>query len=198
MCTLCERKFRRMRDLVEHDALVHPKPGNCNCEICEQQFESRSCLYNHYSSAHISRELLDCDDNNPQQTDENVQIETINEQRQIKSAKNQEILADEEQMRKTILDFSLPIEEMDQPVNNEPASINKKTLIRGLIDRKYQCRWCELKFFQKKHLQQHEQTHHKNTTLSCPVCDKVFTRKDRLNGHMKCHMEPSLECKVIY
>lgn len=77
-----------------------------------------------------------------------------------------------------------------------PPAVDKKTLIRGLIDRKYQCRWCELKFYQKKHLQHHEQSHHKNRMLTCPVCDKTFERKDRLNGHMKCHMEPSLECKV--
>ena len=80
--------------------------------------------------------------------------------------------------------------------NSTDNNVDKKTLIRGIIDRKYQCRWCELKFYQKKHLYHHEQLHHKNKMFTCPVCDKTFVRKDRLNGHMKCHMEPSLECKV--
>jgi len=78
---------------------------------------------------------------------------------------------------------------------NTASKVQKNELIRGLIDRKYQCKWCSLRFYTKTQLKQHEQVH-TNTVLNCPVCDKQFTSKDRLNGHMKCHMEPSLECKV--
>lgn len=73
--------------------------------------------------------------------------------------------------------------------------LHKNDLIRGLIDRKHQCKWCSLRFFTKSQLKAHELTH-SNTSLNCPVCDKEFHHKDRLSGHMKCHMEPSLECKV--
>jgi uncharacterized Zn-finger protein len=75
------------------------------------------------------------------------------------------------------------------------AKVHKNDLIRGLIDRKHQCKWCALRFYSKSQLKQHESTH-ENSALFCPVCDKEFTHKDRLSGHMKCHMEPSLECKV--
>lgn len=75
------------------------------------------------------------------------------------------------------------------------SKLYKNDLIRGLIDRKHQCRWCSLRFYTKRQLKQHE-TSHANLMLNCPVCDKEFSHKDRLAGHMKCHMEPSLECKV--
>lgn len=85
----------------------------------------------------------------------------------------------------------------DVELDGASSSDYKKMLIRGLIDRKYECRWCELKFYQKKHLLHHEQHAHNDKTVVCPVCDKTFAGKDRLNGHMICHMEPSLECKVL-
>ena len=75
------------------------------------------------------------------------------------------------------------------------GKVHKNELIRGLLDRKHQCKWCSLRFYTKSQLKQHETTH-MNSVLYCPVCDKQFTHKDRLSGHMKCHMEPSLECKV--
>ena len=75
------------------------------------------------------------------------------------------------------------------------GKVQKNDLIRGLLDRKHQCKWCSLRFYTKSQLKQHETTH-MNSVLFCPVCDKQFTHKDRLSGHMKCHMEPSLECKV--
>ena len=73
--------------------------------------------------------------------------------------------------------------------------VHKNDLIRGLLDRKFQCKWCLLRFFSKSQLKEHESTH-SNSVLFCPVCDKHFNNKERLSGHMKCHMEPSLECKV--
>ncbi len=75
------------------------------------------------------------------------------------------------------------------------GKVQKNDLIRGLLDRKHQCKWCSLRFYTKSQLKQHETTH-MNSMLFCPVCDKQFVHKDRLSGHMKCHMEPSLECKV--
>jgi hypothetical protein len=81
-------------------------------------------------------------------------------------------------------------------INNKvETKVQKNELIRGLLDRKHQCKWCAQRFYTKSQLRQHESTH-TNTVLYCPVCDKEFTHKDRLAGHMKCHMEPSLECKV--
>ena len=82
-----------------------------------------------------------------------------------------------------------------EQVEWKKARVHKNDLVRGLIDRKHQCKWCSLRFYTKTQLKQHEATHI-NSTLYCPVCDKEFTHKDRLAGHMKCHMEPSLECKV--
>jgi hypothetical protein len=92
-------------------------------------------------------------------------------------------------------------DEANEDPDNEDSSssdwtkVHKNELIRGLIDRKHQCKWCSLRFYSKSQLKQHELTH-SNSLLYCPVCDKEFTHKDRLSGHMKCHMEPSLECKV--
>jgi len=88
----------------------------------------------------------------------------------------------------------------DDPTKSKDKQINwgkvqKNDLIRGLLDRKHQCKWCSLRFYTKSQLKQHETTH-ANSVLVCPVCDKQFVHKDRLSGHMKCHMEPSLECKV--
>ena len=80
-------------------------------------------------------------------------------------------------------------------INKSESKMQKNELIRGLLDRKHQCKWCAQRFYTKSQLRQHESTH-TNTVLYCPVCDKEFTHKDRLTGHMKCHMEPSLECKV--
>jgi hypothetical protein len=79
--------------------------------------------------------------------------------------------------------------------HNKLTKVQKNDLIRGLLDRKHQCKWCTLRFYTKSQLKQHESTH-VNAVLYCPVCDKEFTHKDRLAGHMKCHMEPSLECKI--
>lgn len=91
---------------------------------------------------------------------------------------------------------SVDMFEWSKRVNkNDWGKVQKNDLIRGLLDRKHQCKWCSLRFYTKTQLKQHETTH-MNSVLYCPVCDKQFMHKDRLSGHMKCHMEPSLECKV--
>lgn len=176
-----------MNDLVEHDALVHVKTdAQFVCELCNQIHDTRASLNEHYIRVHVNKEN--------QIIDEEVKKSVNDEENQHQGDLVKEI----DVMETNQAGVELVGQEIkEQTGGSLQPVIQKKTLIRGLIDRKFQCRYCDDKFFQKKHLQNHEQSHHKNTTLNCPVCDKSFTRRDRLNGHMKCHMEPSLECKVI-
>jgi hypothetical protein len=198
---------------------MHSKTTNF-CEICFESLNSRRELQQHYKDKHITnsetnsqnsnRNILDITNYEKITAYKHPQIINNNEFISIDSNnKNNEII--------TIKTLNNTIDSIDDnndsdsssKVNNEenndsddyPSKIaidnkmQKSELIRGLLDRKHQCKWCAQRFYTKSQLRQHESTH-TNTVLFCPVCDKEFSHKDRLTGHMKCHMEPSLECKV--
>lgn len=199
MCAICGRKYRQIKDLLDHDQLMHSKSLNY-CEICFEQQKSRKSLYDHYQTAHLTTLNAESSTSNLISN----QIEQINENSKIVDSDQVEIVP----QTKSIIEFVLTepeeinkspeldkIDSSPEETSTDWSKVQKNDLIRGLIDRKHQCKWCSLRFYTKSQLKQHETTHI-NSVLFCPVCDKEFTHKDRLSGHMKCHMEPSLECKV--
>ncbi len=218
MCSICNRKYKHIKDLIDHDQLMHSKSLNY-CEICFESFRSRKYLYEHYKKSHLNKhekEILiinelesddnDDDDNEDEDNDsiEHERIQKPNNQmitKEFQLDDNDNDDDDDESIN--INDEDNEEEEHFTDKSNKKSAtssqnqpkVHKNELIRGLIDRKHQCKWCSLRFYTKSQLKQHENLH-TNSVLNCPVCDKQFTSKDRLNGHMKCHMEPSLECKV--
>lgn len=211
MCAICGRKYRQIKDLLDHDQLIHSKSLNY-CEICFEQQKSKKSLNEHYKNAHLNEyplyinESLDQPDsilNEPSTIAlKQAQLETSAEQLEtdlptsltVPSSSSVEfVLTDDLNIEKTTPDDNPQL--YSDPCIERNKNLHKNDLIRGLIDRKHQCKWCSLRFYTKSQLKQHETTH-MNSVLFCPVCDKEFTHKDRLSGHMKCHMEPSLECKV--
>lgn len=207
VCSICNRKFKNVKDLLDHDQLMHSKTLNY-CEICYEPMKSRLDVQNHYKQQHMGPNINKTSNQNEQQQSAKIR-KTIDsrlsqDSSSIQSGFNQSSIGE----FKTI-DFSNALNEattttgtsnVTQTATNDLksstlAKVQKNDLIRGLLDRKHQCKWCTQRFYTKSQLKQHESTH-VNATLFCPVCDKEFTHKDRLAGHMKCHMEPSLECKV--
>jgi hypothetical protein len=55
MCALCTRKYRNIKDLLDHDQLIHAKALNY-CEYCYEAQKSRHQLFEHYKSAHLFNE----------------------------------------------------------------------------------------------------------------------------------------------
>lgn len=218
MCAICSRKYKHIKELLDHDQLMHSKTLNY-CEICFDSRKSRNDLYDHYKTAHINEMPEGHLEHhlNSESLIELNQEEELNQEGIIIDQSNKSIdlnndlsavLSDPNSMSSFVL--------TDQEIDKNPCKsasiqttkntssdmykanwgkVQKNDLIRGLLDRKHQCKWCSLRFYTKSQLKQHETTH-MNSVLYCPVCDKQFTHKDRLSGHMKCHMEPSLECKV--
>jgi uncharacterized C2H2 Zn-finger protein len=222
-CNLCTRRFKSIKQLVEHDQLIHTKTLNY-CEICLEPNKSRSALYEHYKKVHLrkcSTTPIDLE-TAKQQIGSEKQLTLL---RLVEGAENESTMntnattsdpfrrqSNEESDQNELFTSELDsISESDTSIHRSTTITNKRIeeestdglngrvhkndLIRGLLDRKHQCKWCSLRFYTKSQLKVHE-TEHINTYLYCPVCDKEFTHKDRLSGHMKCHMEPSLECKV--
>ena len=193
---------------------MHSKTTNF-CEICFESLNTRRDLQQHYQDKHLSytdphgqnsnRNILDIT-NYEKITAYPKHAQIASEQLIIDSNKN-ELTSAKAGLNNTLDSIIDNDSSSSSRVNNEEnndsddypkindSKMQKSELIRGLLDRKHQCKWCAQRFYTKSQLRQHESTH-TNTVLYCPVCDKEFTHKDRLTGHMKCHMEPSLECKV--
>ena len=171
----CSRKYRRLKDILYHDELMHSKNVNY-CELCFKAHKTRKELNEHYSIVHL-------DENIPYVSNKQANVSTCspNESSEINLNKFKKITLTQSPK---ILNNS-----NDNALVSQNKIVRKKDLVRGLMDRKHQCKWCSTRFYTKSLLKQHEATH-VNSSLLCPVCDKEFTHKDRLAGHMKCHMEP--------
>jgi uncharacterized C2H2 Zn-finger protein len=222
-CNLCNRRFKSIKQLLEHDQLIHAKTLNY-CEICLEPNKSRASLYEHYKKAHLRKCPTTSIDVTSEQQRQQQQQQQLTYIRLIEDAENEQLTNTSSSMRRQSIEEDTgrhelleldSISELESSINKAKSStittpnkrieddpnnglngrVHKNDLIRGLLDRKHQCKWCSLRFYTKSQLKAHE-TEHINTYLYCPVCDKEFTHKDRLSGHMKCHMEPSLECKV--
>ncbi len=179
MCAICTRKYKSVKDLLYHDQLMHSKNVNY-CEICFEAHKSRKDLYEHYKRVHLNEDISNDIPKSSEETSVSNKFSSESQGGEFsikKTKKNSDI-----QATKNANDNSL-----DSSSQNK--TVQKKDLVRGLMDRKHQCKWCATRFFTKSQLKQHEATH-VNASLVCPVCDKEFTHKDRLAGHMKCHMEP--------
>ena len=203
MCALCDRKYRNIKSLLDHDQLMHSKMVNY-CEICFEVHKSRNDLYEHYKQVHL-KVTSSCNDSFFVQ--HSIEDGAPNFNASFASTSSES--SNEDLIKNTSIFINTSGSTIDTTINSSKknsvscaktsqiasANFEKKDLVRGLIDSKYQCKWCLLRFYTKTQLKNHEATHI-NTTLYCPVCDKEFLHKDRLAGHMKCHMEPSLECKI--
>lgn len=200
MCSICGRKYKTLKQLFDHDKLIHAK-GNIYCEICLEQKKTKQCLFDHYKYEHLSKnqnesELVEKSKPPMVKILDNVEAHSSTSGLNYSYLKytNQSLKSLQTEFEDTQINLESDIENINHNKSNV-HSFQKNDLIRGLIDRKHQCKWCMLRFYTKSQLKQHESTH-TNSVLYCPICDKEFTHKDRLSGHMKCHMEPSLECKV--
>lgn len=176
--TPCNRKFRKLKDILYHDELMHSKNVNY-CELCVKAHKSRNDLYEHYSTVHLNDAYV----SNPNHSSKEINATMCLPSEYSKSNKKQFKKISLAQPSKKLADSN------DNCQDDQNKIVRKKDLVRGLMDRKYQCKWCATRFYTKTLLKQHEATH-VNSILLCPVCDKEFTHKDRLAGHMKCHMEP--------
>lgn len=210
MCSICNRKYRSLNDLLDHDQLVHSKSVNY-CEICFEQHKSRKHLYDHYIENHlVEMDLQGTNIERKQETPIGSSTTLVDSEPETSPKKcRRKVSTEEDELIQQLLDDHGPLGNTETTLGDNDEDAHKKSddsttselhnykndLIRGLIDRKHQCKWCSLRFYTKRQLKQHETTH-VNSVLNCPVCDKEFSHKDRLTGHMKCHMEPSLECKV--
>lgn len=52
MCAICSRKYRNIKDLIEHDQLMHSKTIN-SCELCGLTLKTRPELHEHYAKSHL-------------------------------------------------------------------------------------------------------------------------------------------------
>ena len=48
----------------------------------------------------------------------------------------------------------------------------------------FSCSYCEKSFKNKKHLSRHQATH-SGVTHNCPQCNSTFSRRDKLNAHIR-------------
>jgi hypothetical protein len=194
---------------------MHSKSLNY-CEICYEAVKSRNDLQHHYKEKHICIQQtsgsLETSTSKPIGSQYSLLEQTINgtiPMSQTEKDLKETDLSETNGSLRSLNESSASLNDSQlaaavaaataaaQTANghNKLTKVQKNDLIRGLLDRKHQCKWCTQRFYTKSQLKQHESTH-VNAVLYCPVCDKEFTHKDRLAGHMKCHMEPSLECKI--
>lgn len=195
MSLICNRKFKFLKELLDHIKLMHSK-NKIYCEICMEDKSSKKCLYEHYKTEHIKKAKHH--NNCEAQKIFNPSNIKILEKLEKFSSPDFKLVSSKSIEQKEFTNSQTNLVKENQNLNSKESDLHifqKNDLIRGLIDRKHQCKWCMLRFYTKSQLKQHEVTHI-NSVLICPICDKEFTHKDRLSGHMKCHMEPSLECKV--
>ena len=213
-CEICFELLKSRHDLYEHYKLFHLTSEDEDTEPAESYYSnSHSYTEKPTSSVTITDDFNEIEavllSSTPTTSNsskniislDNITIDHLNNNNttssQILLNDSSENFIEKTSIKKIIEEEQTKsTKELEQTISIGPKlKLQKNDLIRGLIDRKHQCKWCSLRFYTKSQLKAHESTHN-NAVLICPVCDKQFHHKDRLTGHMKCHMEPSLECKV--
>jgi len=172
-CADCGKQFGRKDHLNRH-ALTH-SGASYPCDICGSSFKRTDGLKAHLLKVHDT-ELIE----------EDVKIKVENESEHSPNeldgeGQQERNLNDNKQIGDQIYGVSSLNEDRQKNGNMTSEPTDSPSCES---ESKYNCNQCEKVFKNPQHLKRHEAVH-SGVKFSCIVCPSSFSRKDKLNAHVR-------------
>lgn len=192
-CFICLNKFNRFKALLEH---MNAHCRNFICEVCDAGFITRTSLTNHakiHETGTFSCKFCD------------KVFSTLSRKKSHekyvhggvmlnKCGHCNESFKDYHKKIKHMMDvhgvapITLKCHACDRTFTNQKVYRNH-TKRDHLMERRYKCTQCEMKFYTSNELKDHSIKHTGVRKFQCDVCLKAYGRKSTLREHMRIHAD---------
>ena len=164
LCDLCGVSFLTYDKLVKHRFNVHSDSSPKKiipCPQCQKQFTSQTFLRKHKMTMHTVSQCKEC-------------MKVFKNLSSLRHHHRQEHRPDREKFECSIcgkISLRRDTHERHLRIHN-----NKKTT--------FDCDICEMTFPLKHNLDRHKLSHHNDSGVLCPKCNRLFKRHDNMKRHL--------------
>ena len=168
-CETCSKTFDEKHAFYKHVKFVHLKIKNFSCTFCNKKFCAKDKLINHENTVHRKLKKFPCD-----------QCEkTFAYKHHVKD----HVKAAHTLVRDVSCNYCNKMFAHSYVLNKHVQSVHLK-----IRNKKFSCTICSYKSDCSFKVKRHERSvHQKIKDFSCNVCNRKFSRKDKLNDHVKAH-----------
>lgn len=167
-CEVCNAPFVNKRTLKSH--LSRHKQGEFNCSFCPKVFDTHNKKSNHekfvHTGDHRRNKCPHC------------------QQKFLSYAQKNEHMVQEHGVAPIVLKCMA----CDQTFTRRDK-LTRHTKRDHLLERRYACDHCDMRFYGKKDLNTHMVKHTGEKQYRCEVCMKAFGRKHTLREHLRIHAD---------
>ncbi|XP_014361183.2 zinc finger protein 510 isoform X3 [Papilio machaon] len=192
-CAICSAEFFTFKILQTH---MNKHFCNYSCEICSEGFVAKHLRQRHIRVSHGNgqNKCAQCDKTFPSLTKRKEHVRKVHLGLNKRNKCNH---CDER-----FVDYWQKVKHMVK-VHGEPPVVlkcqacertflNRRVLSSHykkdhLLERRYSCSECDMKFFKKLELSQHMTKHSKLKPYTCDICHKSYGWKKTLREHMRIH-----------
>lgn len=191
-CFICSNVYTKFKILLEH---MHRHCRNFECELCGASFFNRRSLLNHEQSHNVGEfKCEQCEKvfDNVQKKQSHVRIVHVHGYLLNKCGYcNQKFpgYRMKAEHLKTVHGIGtgrIACQACDKSFSNKD-SLRKHVKRHHLMESRYNCTECEMKFYSGKDLEEHMVKHTKTRSFECKVCSKRYGRQHTLREHMRIH-----------
>lgn len=193
-CVICSKNFERFKAIHEHMNIHH---RNFICEVCDSPFVNKRTLKSHMSR-HKQGEF-NCSfcpkvfDTQNKKTNHEKFVHTGDQRRNIcpyckekflSYAKKNEHMVELHGVEPLVLKCKA----CDKTFNRRDK-LTLHTRRDHLLERRFECDHCDMKFYGKRDLNTHMVKHTGVKQYRCEVCLKAFGRRHTLREHLRIHAD---------
>lgn len=192
-CRFCDKRFKRMSHLTDHEKRVHFKKTDHACQYCNKGF---------YYNCEVKRHYLTCKAKVAAESNKNQKAKTNNERSSKRRSKtgqpNYNELEDAENISAPSTSKSAVQEEAvtatpEKSQNSKAKPENKQKTPKIKTEPNvenaegttwFPCTLCSATFSNEEQRDQHSQTH---INFSCSICSLLFATGEERDTHLKLH-----------
>ena len=208
-CKMCNKGFRRLKYLKQHEEDIHKQEDGWKCEICGTTYKQQRNLINHIRLRHTDSEKFKCslcpkeflfrfslnrhlNMKHGVSSSRSTNIFVVKQTEEFfDCAKCGRVLKGKFRLNRHMLE----VHEEDKTFKCESCSKSfarndkLKRHVREVhaVATKLECSVCDQTFARLEYLDRHMLTKHEESDFLCTLCNKVFNRKDNLARHQKTH-----------